>query len=79
MDEPQAQHVELRRRDPDEALLHAASTVAAQKRELAEIRALLDMPADASHEQVLGELRNISAFAAELVRLAVAHLHPRRG
>lgn len=79
MDEPKVEYIELRRRDPDEAFLYAASTVAAQRRELAEIRAVLDLPAGASHEQVLSELRNIAAFAADLVRLATARLRDRRG
>ena len=75
---PKVEYVELRRRDPDEAFLYAASTVAAQRRELAEIRAMLGLSVDAPHELVIRELQNISAFTAERSRLA-ALLRERRG
>lgn len=66
------QYIELRQRDPQEAVLLMASTVAAQKRELTEIRAVLGMPLDAPHAKVIAELSDIRTMVAEIRAMAEA-------
>lgn len=70
---PEVEYIELRRRDPDEAVFLMASTVADQKRELIAIRGVLGLLPDAPHDDVLRELRQIRGIVTELSALLERH------
>jgi hypothetical protein len=76
----EVEYVELRRRDPEEAVLLMASvvaskaeTVAEQKRQLVAIRDALGMPPDLPHDDVIRELRQLRGIVTELAALLERH------
>lgn len=70
---PEVEYIELRRRDPDEAVFLMASTVADQKRQLIAIRDALGMSPDLPHDDVIRELREIRGIVIELSALIERH------
>jgi hypothetical protein len=70
---PEVEYVELRRRDPAEAVLLMASVVAEQKRQLVAIRDALGMPPDLPHDDVIRELRQLRGIVTELAALLERH------
>lgn len=67
------ERIELRLRDPHEAVLLAAATVADQKRQLIAIRDALGMPRDLPHDDVIRELRQLRGIVTELSALLERH------
>jgi hypothetical protein len=69
----EVEYVELRRRDPAEAVLLMASVVAEQKRQLVAIRDALGMAPDLPHIDVIKELRQLRGIVTELAALLERH------
>jgi hypothetical protein len=69
----EVEYIELRRRDPDEAVLLMASVVAEQKRQLVAIRDALGMPPDLPHADVIRRLREIRDILTEIRTLIKQH------
>lgn len=67
------QYIELRQRDPEEAVLLMASVVAEQKRQLIAIRGMLGLLPEASHDDVIRKLRETRDILTEIRGLIKRH------
>lgn len=66
----EVEYIELRRRSPDEAIVHASMKIAQLQQESREVRALLGLMDGATHDDLLRHLHRLRIDAAEAQRVA---------